>query len=181
MSIGSCGPWPVDCKPGELEPGGDVRIALAAVAVHAAVQHHGRQPLAVRLQDSLDRRRVLHVRRTFIVHDHVEALGPIRIVIHRVEVLGGRIGIVGDRPFHVGASGDSLGQNLLLLRVIVAAAANHQQGADRRLRVGRPGAIALARSHGQHGDDGEERDQCGTTGAARHQEAPSEEVCWPAL
>ena len=50
-------------------------------------------------------------------------------------MLGPLVRIVGDRPDHVGAGGDAVGQNVLLLGIVVAAAADDQQGADRPLGV----------------------------------------------
>ena len=87
--------------------------------------------VAVRLQDAVDDVQVLDIRRAFIVDDHVVALGPFRVGINRVEVHGGLVGVVGDGPFDVGPGRDALGEDVLLLGVVVAAAAEDQQGLDR--------------------------------------------------
>src|SRR5205823_4449722 len=99
--------------------------------VHAAVQDHRRQPLPVRLQYALDELRVLHVGAALVVHDDVEPLGPVGLVVGGVLVLGALVGVVGDGPLDVGAGRDALGEDVLLLLVVVAAAADDQQGADR--------------------------------------------------
>ena len=97
---------------------------------------HARQPVAVRLEDAVDHFQVLDVGAAFVVDDHVETLGPVGLLVDGVEVLGARVGVVGDRPLDVGPGGDALGEDVLLFRVIVAAAADDEQGADRLVVVG---------------------------------------------
>ena len=41
------------------------------------------------------------------------------------------VGVVGDDPLDVGPGGDALGEDVLLLGVVVAAAADDEQGPDR--------------------------------------------------
>ena len=85
---------------------------------------------AVRFENAFDEILVLYIRETFIVDDHVVSLRPIRIRIDAEPMRRGWVALVHDRPLHVGARGDSFRENLLLLRVVVAAAARDQQGAQ---------------------------------------------------
>ena len=67
--------------------------------------------------------------------DDVEALGPVGVVVDGVLVPGGRVGVVGDGPLDVSAPGDAPGEDVLLVRVVVAAPAEDQQ------RPNRPGRL----------------------------------------
>ena len=70
---------------------------------------------------------VLHFGRALIVHDHVKTLGPVRILVNRIEMAGAFVGIVGDGPFDIGAGGDALGDDVLLMKIVVAAPAADEQ------------------------------------------------------
>ena len=110
----------------ELEP----FVGARAVAVHRAVNQNRGHAFAVRFEDSLHPFHVGHVGKAFVVHDDIEALGPIRIVIQRNLGVGCLAALLHDGPFHVGPRRDAFAEDQLLPVVIVAAAARHQQGLD---------------------------------------------------
>jgi hypothetical protein len=131
------GPVPGGDQAEELHPGGrDVLVpALGPEAVHPAVQDDGGQALLVRLEHGLDDLHRVDVGGALVVDDDVEVLGPVGLVIDGVLVLGGAVGVVGDRPLDVGLAGDSLGEDVFLALVVVAAPAEDQEGADRLDRL----------------------------------------------
>jgi len=64
---------------GEFEPRRHGRIALAAIAVHAAVASStAAKPAAVRRENAVDHCKVFHIRRAFVVEDDVKARRPKR-------------------------------------------------------------------------------------------------------
>ena len=103
----------------------------------------------MRLEDAVDEVQVLHVGAALVVDDHVEALGPVRFLVDGVEVLGAGVGVVGDRPLDVGPAGDALGEEVLLLGIVVAAAAEDEQGANRLCLLGPAGRNKGNKCRGQ--------------------------------
>jgi len=124
------------------------------VTVHAAVQQHGRQTVAVRLENPVDDLQILHAGTALVVNDHIIILRPIRLLVDRVQVLNTGVGIVGDGPHDIRTGGNPFGQNILLLRVVVAAAAEDQQRANRLAGIfGACGAAGEAQDRNtKHGD-----------------------------
>ena len=66
---------------------------------------------------------ILDLRSAFIMHDHIKVLVPIGLLINWIELVGSVAGLPRDRPFHVGSGGDALGDDVLLVFVVVATSA----------------------------------------------------------
>ena len=123
-------------------------IRPRAVAVHRAVEVHRGHRL-VRLDDVLHERQILHARRALVVDDRVVALRPAGLVVERKMRRGPAVVRPDHIHLHIRARLDSLAQDLLLRRIIMATPTRDQQDVQRfRFRLGKVG--------------GEERDERGS-------------------
>ena len=103
-----------------------------AVAVHGAMEVHAGNAGAVRREHALNHRRVLDIRRAFIVDHHIVALGVIGMAVDGQGGMGIAISHIDDIHGHIRAGFEALLEDVLLLGVIVAAAAGDEQGLERR-------------------------------------------------
>jgi hypothetical protein len=117
-----------------------------AIRVHGAMNHHGRHARVVGRGDFAEVNLVGRVGETFVVNDDVVALGPVGIV---VEGNSARVPLPPSITT-VQSTGASLvhgvGELLGLERVIVAATAGDQQGAQGFGFRGRTGGVAAISS-----------------------------------
>ena len=104
-------------------------IRAGAVAVHGAVEVHGGDAVLVRINDVVN---VVHVRLAdaggaFVVDDHVVALRPVGLLIHGEARSGALVFREHDIDHHIRPRLDALAENAVLLHIVMAAAAGHQQ------------------------------------------------------
>ena len=119
----------------ELEP----LVRTGAVAMHRAVQHDRWHARAVRLEDAVEPRRVLHVGEALVVDHHVVALGPVGIFVERDPRIGAIPALQHHGHLDVGPLAQALGEDVLLRRIVMATAAGDQQYAERFDRRGLSG------------------------------------------
>ncbi len=119
-------PKPVRCA----QRDGIVGVA-DAIAVHATVEIHAGDAVAVRLEDTLDHGWVIDVGGAFVMDDQVVALGVIGVAVDRQGWVRAAIRNIDDVHHRVGPRLDALLQDVFLLRVIVATAAGDQQDLER--------------------------------------------------
>src|SRR6185437_11751251 len=65
------------------------------------------------------------------MHDDVEPLVPVRLVIDRVLMMRIADRVIRDRPDDIGSGRNALRKNVLLMFVIVAASTTNEQGSNR--------------------------------------------------
>lgn len=109
-----------------LEPA----ILARAEAVHGAVKLDAGDGF-VRVEDARERLLVVHARRALVVDDDVVALGPIHLVIDRQRRVRGLVVGPNDIHLHIRAALDSLGDDEVLLRVVMAATTGDEEGFER--------------------------------------------------
>ena len=117
-------------QPGELHPGrGSLLVpALGAIAVHPAVEDDAGEAVPMGLEDRLDDPHVLvHLRGALVVHDDIEALGPIGVVVDGILVAIGLVRVVRDSPLDMRPRGDAASEVVLLPRVVVATTPEDEQ------------------------------------------------------
>ena len=107
-----------------------------AVAVHRAMEIHGGDAGAVRGEDVVHVGHVLHVGAALVVDDDIVALGPIGLCVGREGGL--RAAVEGMNRVHldVRAGFETLLEDEMLHRVVVAATAREEQHAQRLGRSG---------------------------------------------
>jgi hypothetical protein len=115
-------------------------VRLRAIAMHGAMQHNRRQPLAMRLQNALHEGQVLHGREALVVNHHIVALRPIRILVERDLRVGRRTSLHDNIDLDVRALLQPFrNQNLLGLVVVATTAADIQGAEDLGSGQGRSG------------------------------------------
>src|SRR5205807_642664 len=103
----------------------------------------------------VDHFEVLDVGAALVMHHHVEPPGPVGVGVDGVDVLGALVGVVGDGPFDVGPRRDPFGEDVLLFLVVMATAADDQQGADGSgVRLGGGGGAGAGRDEQGQRQDG---------------------------
>ena len=120
-----------------FEPAGVIGAGLdglaelaPAVAVHGAMEVHGREAILVGVDDIGDVGAIIDAGGALVVDDHVEVLAPIGVLKDFKDRLSGLGRIVGDLDGGVNAGFDTLLQDFLLVGVIVAAAAGDDEDAE---------------------------------------------------
>ena len=113
-------------------------ILARAEAVHGAVKLDAGDGF-VSVEDARERLLVVHARRALVVDDDVVSLGPIRLVIDRQRRVRGLVVGPNDIHLHIRAPLDALGDDLVLLCIVMAAAACDEEGFQRLGGIGRAG------------------------------------------
>ena len=145
----------------ELEP----VVRSRPVAVHRAVEVDCRNTALVGVEDVLNVGQLLHIRRAFVVDDDVVALRPVRVVVDVEPRLGAFVGRVDDRHLDHHAGLDPLFEDLLLLGVIVAAAAENEHCLQ---RLGpRDGGVLRQKINRSRADGGRHQQQTANQSAHR--------------
>ena len=85
--------------------------------------------------DPFDKRGIIDLPKTFIMHDHIVAFRPIGLLIDAYAVLARIAPFVDDRPFDVGARADPFAENALLFFIIVTAPSSNEQRTKRFWRI----------------------------------------------
>ena len=106
-----------------LEPA----ILTRAEAVHRTVKLDARDRL-VSIEDASERLLVLHARRALVVDDDVVALRPIHLVIDRQRRVRGLVIRPNHIHLHIRTALDTLGDDLVLLRIVMAATTGNEEG-----------------------------------------------------
>ena len=119
-----------------------------AVAVHGAVEVHGRHAFAVGLEDVLDVGRIGDVGSALVMDDDVEVFVPAVLLVDFEDRLRTLRGVVGHLDLGVEAGFDALLEDFLLVGVVVAATASNDEDAQGLRFVGDGG-------RGQTRDEGE--------------------------
>jgi len=83
------------------------------------------------VEDARERLLVVHARRALVVDDDVVALGPIRLVIDRQRRVRGFVVGPNHIHLHIRAALDAFRDDLVLLRVVMAAATGDEEGFQR--------------------------------------------------
>src|SRR5581483_2195317 len=107
-----------------------------AIAVHRAVQVDARDAVAVRFEHAFDKRGIGDVRGAFVMNHEVVAIGVIRMAQDgQRRMCAGIIGVdlIDD---YICARFDALLEDVLLLRVVMAATAGNEQHTQRLGRRG---------------------------------------------
>ena len=111
--------------------------ARRAIGVHGAMDHHRRHARLVRRRDLADVICVRRVRKTLVMHHHVVALRPIRVVVKREHRLRAGAALLHDLPLHGREPAHGVRQRLALEFVIVATPAGDEQRPQRLRRLRR--------------------------------------------
>lgn len=106
-----------------LEPA----VLARAEAVHGAVKLDAGDRF-VSVENAGERLLVVHARRALVVDDDVVALRPIRLVIDRQRRVRGLVVGPDDIHLHIRTALDAFGDDLALLRVVVATATGDEEG-----------------------------------------------------
>jgi hypothetical protein len=132
--VGVMGSVPSARHAAELEP----IVVSDPVAVHGAVDDHPWLSLAMGFEDPCKPLRVLVIGKAFVMEDHIEPIGPLRIAIEFDFGFGPRATLVDDRHIDVRGGFKALLDDLFLAVVVMATAPDDQQGPDRLggLRIG---------------------------------------------
>jgi hypothetical protein len=103
-----------------------------AIAMHGAVQHHRWDPrITMSRSNPFHKGFVTNCAETFVVHDDIEVLDPILLLVNGEAVGASSAALVEDGPAHVGALADTLADDGFLFGIIVAATAGDEQGFER--------------------------------------------------
>ena len=112
------------------------RVALnIAITVQGTMNHHSSRAVTMSLDDPFHEPDILYTAEAFIVNHHIITRRPVRIFVNAHHVTTRCPAFVDHRPLHVRPSADPLGQNPLLILIIVAASARHQQRPNRSRRI----------------------------------------------
>ena len=102
------------------------------------------RPLGDGREDLLDEVLLADVGEALVVDHDVKLVGPAGHVVDADLVLGGAAALVDDGPLDVGPGADALGDDLLLILVVVAATPGDEQGAERTVGLLLGGAASGA-------------------------------------
>ena len=105
--------------------------ARSPVGVHRAVNGHCWNTRLMGPGDPPDVVRRLCVGEALVVDHHIEALGPIGLIVEGDLGSCARATFADDGPFHSSVSGYGIGERECLKRIIVAASARDEQRSDR--------------------------------------------------
>ena len=125
------------------------KIGAVPETVHRAVEMNGRDDL-MRSQDIVHDFQIGISRGAFIVNDDVVTVRPIRIVVKRQRRGGGAIIGPDDIDLYIGSFLDAFNEHFVLMGVVVAASAGHQQGLEPGFGSLRRGREARDETNGQH-------------------------------
>ena len=70
------------------------------------------------------------------MNDDIKTLGPIRVLVDRIQRARVGFRLIGDRPFDIGQFGNAFGNDRLLSLIVVAASAADEQRLDRLIIIG---------------------------------------------